>query len=104
MQNENAFSTTQQNLNDLKDTALDASRDLGKTALDHAGRAKSQLTKFASDAKSDAMDQLDQVRGSAAEVMDTALEYVSARPLASLGIVLGVGVLIGLAFRTRKND
>lgn len=104
MQTENVFPTTRKDLNGLKDTALDASQDISKSAADNFAKAKSQIDNLVTHAKSESADHFNQVRGSLNEVARSGLEYVSARPLASLGVVLGVGILLGIAFRSTSRD
>jgi ElaB/YqjD/DUF883 family membrane-anchored ribosome-binding protein len=88
-----------QNVSDLKTTAVDAARDIKSTAAGHVEKAKGQFRDLASHAQTEGKEHLKQVRGQMDDVTDSARAYVSARPLASIGIALAVGFLFGLSRR-----
>jgi ElaB/YqjD/DUF883 family membrane-anchored ribosome-binding protein len=98
-----AFPETKNDINELKKTVTDASHDLASTAAVHAQKAKAHVSDLATHFQEEAPDQLNQVRTSLAEVVKSGLEYVSAKPAYSLGIALGVGVLIGLLSRSSSS-
>ena len=84
---------------DLTTTAVEAAKDLKSTAAGHASKAKGQLRDLATHAQSEGTDQLQQVRGQLGDLTDSARAYVSARPLAAVGVALAVGFLFGLTRR-----
>jgi ElaB/YqjD/DUF883 family membrane-anchored ribosome-binding protein len=86
-------------VSELKTTAVEAAKDLKSTASGHAEKAKGQLRDLASHAQAEGADQLDQVRGKLDDVTDSARAYISARPLAAVGVALAVGFLFGLSRR-----
>jgi ElaB/YqjD/DUF883 family membrane-anchored ribosome-binding protein len=104
METPNAFPETKKDLNEIKKTATDAGRDLASTASVHAEKAKSQLSDLSSHFQQEAPDQLNQVRASFGEVVKSGLEYVSAKPVQSLGIALGIGLIIGFLGRSSSRD
>jgi ElaB/YqjD/DUF883 family membrane-anchored ribosome-binding protein len=86
---------------ELKTTAVEAAKDLKSTATGHAEKAKGQLRELATHAQAEGVERLNQVRGQFDDVADSARTYICARPLASVGIALAVGFLFGLARRRR---
>jgi ElaB/YqjD/DUF883 family membrane-anchored ribosome-binding protein len=86
---------------ELKTTAVEAAKDLKSTATVHAEKAKGQLRELASHAQTEGVQQLNQVRGQLDDVADSARAYISARPLAAVGVAVAVGFLIGLSRRRR---
>jgi ElaB/YqjD/DUF883 family membrane-anchored ribosome-binding protein len=86
-------------VSELKTTAVEAAKDLKSTASGHAEKAKSQLRDLASHAQAEGAEQLQQVRGQLSDLTDSARAYVSARPLAAVGVALAVGFLVGLTRR-----
>jgi ElaB/YqjD/DUF883 family membrane-anchored ribosome-binding protein len=84
---------------ELKTTAVDAAKDLKSTAAGHVEKAKGQLRDLATHAQSEGAEQLQQVRGQLGDLTDSARAYVSARPLAAVGVALAVGFLVGLTRR-----
>jgi ElaB/YqjD/DUF883 family membrane-anchored ribosome-binding protein len=90
-----------QHVSDLKDTAVDAARDLKSTAAGHVEKAKGQFRDLAGHAQAEGSEQLDQVRGQLDDVTDSARSYIAARPLAAVGVALAVGFLVGLSRRRR---
>jgi ElaB/YqjD/DUF883 family membrane-anchored ribosome-binding protein len=104
MQKDKAFPTSRQDLANLKQTAFDAAADLSSTASVHAGKARSQLNELAGHVREEGRDQLSLVKGSLEDVICSARDYVSARPLAALGIALGIGFLIGLSRRRGSSN
>jgi ElaB/YqjD/DUF883 family membrane-anchored ribosome-binding protein len=87
------------NVNDLKATAIDAARDLKSTAAGHVEKAKGQLSDLKAHAQQEGKQSVDQLRGQFADVASSARDYIASRPLASVGIALGVGFLFGLSRR-----
>src|SRR5271156_6274746 len=57
-----SFPATRQDLSNLKQTAVDAARDLGSTASVHAAKAQGNLKELASHAREESGDHLDQVK------------------------------------------
>ena len=101
------FDGTKGDLNDLKQTATDAARDLGSTASVHAAKAKEQLSSLRSHFQEEAADQLNQVRTSFNDVLQSGRDYVAAQPAKSLGIAVGIGIIIGFLARpgcSRSRD
>jgi ElaB/YqjD/DUF883 family membrane-anchored ribosome-binding protein len=88
-------------VSNLKDTAVDAAQDLKSTASGHVQKAKQQLGDLATHAREEGGAQLEQVKGQFADVVSAAREYVSTRPLGSIGVALAVGFLFGLTRRSR---
>jgi len=86
---------------ELKTTAVDAANDLKSTASGHVEKAKGQLRDLATHARSEGAEHLNQVRGQFEDVADSARAYISARPLASVGVAVAIGFLIGLTRRRR---
>jgi ElaB/YqjD/DUF883 family membrane-anchored ribosome-binding protein len=103
METPKSFSETKSDLNDLKKTATDASRDLGSTAAVHAEKAKGQASDLVRHFQEEAPAQLSQVRASFEDVVKSSLEYVSARPATSMMVVLGLGLFIGFLSRTSSS-
>ncbi len=86
-------------VNDLKTTAIDAANDLKSTAGGHAEKAKGQLRDLATHARTEGAEHVQKVRSQLNDVVDSARDYVSARPLACVGVALAVGFLVGLTRR-----
>ena len=84
---------------ELKTTAVEAAKDLKSTATSHAEKAKGQLRDLGTHAKDEGTEQLKQVRGQFDDLTDSARSYISARPLVAVGVAVGVGFLIGLSRR-----
>ena len=99
-----SFPTTRQDVNNLKQTALDAAKDLGSTASVHADKAKSQLKDLANHARDEGSEQLNQVRGRLTDVIGSARDYAVNRPLTCIGVALAVGFLIGATSRGCSSD
>jgi ElaB/YqjD/DUF883 family membrane-anchored ribosome-binding protein len=97
-----SFPSTRQDISNLKQTATDAVNDLGSTAAVHVSKAKGQLKELAGHAQEEGSDQLDQVKGRFTDVLESAKAYASEKPLACIGIALGVGFLLGLSRRSSK--
>ena len=91
-----AFAATRQDLTNLKATAIDAAKDLSSTAAVHAEKAKGQLKELAGHARQETGEHVDQVKVHLDDVANTVRGYIAERPLAAVGIALGVGFLIGL--------
>ncbi len=86
---------------ELRTTAVEAAKDLKSTAAGHAEKAKGQLRDLGTHAKAEGAEQLKQVRGQFDELADSTRAYISARPLAAVGVALAVGFLFGLSRRRR---
>lgn len=86
-------------VSDLKSTAVDAAKDLKSTAAGHVEKAKGQLRDLATHAQTEGGEQLQQVRGQFDDLTDSTRAYISARPLAAVGVALAVGFLFGLSRR-----
>ena len=95
------FPQTRQDLSNLKTTAVDAAKDVGSTASAHAKKAQDHLKDLASHAQEESEQQLDQVKVRVTDLGTQIRDYVTARPLASIGTALAVGFLLGL-FRSRR--
>ena len=93
------FPATQQDVSNLKQTATDAVNDLGSTASVHASKAKSQVKDLVGHFQDEGGEQLDQVKGKLLDVVNSARDYASERPLACIGAALAIGFLIGLSRR-----
>jgi len=98
---ESSFPRTRQDLSNLKTTAIDAAKDLSGTAVVHAKTAQGQLQDLASHAQEEGGAQLDQVKVSFYDVADRIRDYISVRPLASIGTALAVGFILGFSRRGR---
>jgi ElaB/YqjD/DUF883 family membrane-anchored ribosome-binding protein len=99
----NAFPQTRDDVNNLKQTATDAAKDLASTATTHLNKARGQAQDLAAHAKSEAYDQVGDLQGKVGDLASAARDYVTARPLASLGIALAVGFLFGLSRRGSRD-
>jgi ElaB/YqjD/DUF883 family membrane-anchored ribosome-binding protein len=98
-----AFPESTRDVGNLKQTAVDAARDLASTATSHASKAKGQLQDLAGHAQDEAYAQVDQVKGKVSDLSEVARDYVLARPLTSLGVALAVGFLFGLSRRGSRD-
>jgi ElaB/YqjD/DUF883 family membrane-anchored ribosome-binding protein len=94
-----SFPQTRNDVNNLKQTATDAAKDLASTASTHLKKARGQAQDLASHAQSEAQDQAGELQGKLGELAGTARDYVLARPLTCLGTALFVGFLFGLSRR-----
>ena len=116
-----SFSATKQDVNNLKQTAGeaardigdtaakhadklkqnvgDAARDLGDTAAKHVDKAKGQAKELARHAKEEGQDQLEKVKGNFNDVVEAASGYVKERPLQCVAGALVVGFLFGISRR-----
>jgi ElaB/YqjD/DUF883 family membrane-anchored ribosome-binding protein len=99
-----SFPSTQRDISNLKQTATDAASDVASTVADHASKAKGQFKQLAGHVQEEGAEQLDQVKGQLCSVLSAARDYVSERPLASIGVALAVGFLFGLARHTTSRD
>jgi len=98
-----AFPETRRDVSKLKDTAVDAAKDLASTASTHVNKARGQVQDLASHAQSEARDHVGQLQGRAGDLLETARDYVLARPLTCLGTALAVGFLLGASRRGGRN-
>ena len=98
-ENKESFSNTRQDLSNLQQTAVDAAKDLGSTATVHANKAKGQLNDLASHAQEEGQEQLDQVKVKLTDLGNVFRDYVAERPLASLGVAVAFGFLVGVSRR-----
>jgi ElaB/YqjD/DUF883 family membrane-anchored ribosome-binding protein len=92
---ESTFPQTRQELSNLKGTAIDAAKDIGSTASVHAKKVQGNLQNLASSAQKEGGEQLDQAKANLADFGNVARDYIAARPLASIGVALAVGFLVG---------
>ncbi len=86
-------------VSELKSTAVDAAKDLKSTAAVHVEKAKGQLRELASHAREEGGEHLSEVRGRFENLTQAARDYVSARPLACVGVAVAAGFLLGLTRR-----
>jgi len=86
-------------VSDLKSTAVEAAKDLKSTAAGHVEKAKGQLRELATHAKDEGTEQVQVVRGQLDDLTGSTRAYISARPLAAVGVALFVGFLFGLSRR-----
>jgi ElaB/YqjD/DUF883 family membrane-anchored ribosome-binding protein len=100
MQTETTFPNTRQDIEKLKQTTVDAAKDLGSTAAVHAQKARGQLGELAGHAKDEAADQLNRAQGTFNDLALATRDYVTARPVTSLAVAFGVGLLVGLSRRS----
>jgi ElaB/YqjD/DUF883 family membrane-anchored ribosome-binding protein len=98
-----SFPETRRDVNNLKNTAVDAAKDLASTASTHVNKAKGQVQDLASHAQNEAYDQVGQLKGKASDLLDTTRDFVLARPLTCLGTALAVGILFGLSRRGSRD-
>ena len=98
-----SFPATEQDVANLRQTATDAANDLGSTALVHASKAKSQVKDLVGHFQDEGGEQLDQVKGKLLDVVNSARDYASERPIVCIGVALAVGFLIGLSRRTSSR-
>jgi ElaB/YqjD/DUF883 family membrane-anchored ribosome-binding protein len=96
-----SFPESRRDVNNLKQTAVEAAKDLTSTATAHASKARGQFQDLAAHAQDEAFAQVDQVKGKVSDLAETARDYVLARPLTSLGVALAVGFLFGVSRRSR---
>jgi ElaB/YqjD/DUF883 family membrane-anchored ribosome-binding protein len=94
-----SFPATRQDLNNLKQNATDAARDLAGTAQVHAEKVGNNLRDLASHAQGEGWEQLDQVKVRCADLGNVLRSYVTERPLTSIGTALALGFLFGLSRR-----
>ena len=105
MQNENPtvpFQSTKNDLNKLKDTAVEAARDLGDRATHHAEKAKSDFSTLAKDAQEEGKQEVDKAKVKLADIFSCTKNYVAERPLAVIGTALAIGFFLG-SFRTSRS-
>jgi ElaB/YqjD/DUF883 family membrane-anchored ribosome-binding protein len=95
MSNENPFPKSTSDIANLKQTASDAAADLSATASVHASKAKGQLRELSDHSTQEATASLRQAQESLSDVLDSARGYVGSRPLMTIAITLGVGLIIG---------
>jgi ElaB/YqjD/DUF883 family membrane-anchored ribosome-binding protein len=86
-------------VSDLKTTAVEAAKDLKSTAAGHVEKAKGQLRELATHAKDEGTEQVQVVRGQLDDLTGSTRAYIAARPLAAVGVALAVGFLFGLSRR-----
>ena len=101
-QSSSPFPATRQTISELKDTATDAARDLASSASVHASRAKDQLKDLAGHFQEEGKGQLNEVQSKLADVIQSARDYATERPLACIGVALAVGFLFGLSRRSNS--
>jgi ElaB/YqjD/DUF883 family membrane-anchored ribosome-binding protein len=98
-----SFPATQQDVSNLKQTATDAVNDLGSTASVHASKAKSHIKDLVGHFQDEGGEQLAQAKGKLLDIVNSARDYASERPLVCIGVALAVGFLIGLSRRVRSR-
>jgi ElaB/YqjD/DUF883 family membrane-anchored ribosome-binding protein len=98
-----SFPETRRDVDNLKQTAVDAAKDLTSTASAHVSKARGQVHDLAEHAQSEAYDQVGQVKGQISDLAQAARDYVLARPLTSLGTALAIGFLFGLSRRGSRD-
>jgi ElaB/YqjD/DUF883 family membrane-anchored ribosome-binding protein len=101
---ESSFPQTRQDLSNLKRTAIDAAKDMGRTASVHARKAQSNLQDLASHAQEESGEHLDQVKGGLDDLGNQVRDYIAARPFASVGTALVLGFLVGTLRRGCSRD
>ncbi|MGC9944651.1 MAG: hypothetical protein ABSE48_22745 [Verrucomicrobiota bacterium] len=99
-----SFPASRQDVTNLKQTALHAADDLSSTVSAHASKARGQLKKLAGHVQKEGGEQLDEVTGKLSDLLDSARDYASERPLVCIGIALAVGFLIGLSRRGSSRE
>ncbi len=87
------FPQTRQDLSKLKETAVDAAKDIGSTAAVHADKVKGNLKSIAESAQIEAGEHVDQAKSVLNDLAQAAGDYVTSRPLASIGLAFFVGFL-----------
>jgi ElaB/YqjD/DUF883 family membrane-anchored ribosome-binding protein len=98
-----SFPQTRNDVNNLKQTATDAAKDLASTATTHLNKARGQAQDLASHAQSEAYGQVGDLQGKLGDFAAAGREYVMARPLTCLGAALFVGFLFGLSRRGSRS-
>ncbi len=99
----NSFPQTRNDVNNLKETATEAAKDLASTATTHLNKARGQAQDLASHAKSEAYDQVGDLQGKVGDLATAARDYVVARPLTCLGTALAIGFIFGLSRRGSRD-
>jgi ElaB/YqjD/DUF883 family membrane-anchored ribosome-binding protein len=98
-----AFPESRRDVDNLRQTAVDAAQDLSSTAAAHVSKARGQIQDLAGHAQDEAYAQVGQVKGKVSDLADAARDYVLARPLTSLGTALAIGFLFGLSRRSSRG-
>ena len=98
------FPASRQDLSNLKQTAVDAARDLGSTAAVHASKAKGQFKDLAGHVQEEGGSHLDRVKVKLSDVVDSARQFATGRPMTCIGTALAAGFLLGLSARGRRCD
>jgi len=99
-----SFPQTRQDVSNLKNTAMDAARDLSSTASVHAKKAQGHLQDLATHAQEEGAQRVDWAKGKATDLVGDLREYVAARPLASIAACLAIGFVIGLSRRSSRTE
>jgi ElaB/YqjD/DUF883 family membrane-anchored ribosome-binding protein len=97
------FPQTRQDLSKLKETAVDATKDIGSTAAVHADKVKGNLKSISESAQIEASEHLDQAKSALTDVTQAASDYIASRPLASIGVALAVGFLFAKITSSRSS-
>jgi len=97
------FPQTRQDLSKLKDTAVDAAKDIGSTAAVHADKVKGNLKSITESAQIEAGEHIDQAKNALNDLGKAAGDYVSSRPLASIGLAFAVGFLFAKITSSRSR-
>ena len=98
-----SFPATQQDVSNLKQTATDAVNDLSSTASVHASKARSQVKDLVGHFQDEGEEHLDRAKGKLLDVVNSARDYASERPLMCIGVALAVGFLFGLSRRSNSR-
>jgi ElaB/YqjD/DUF883 family membrane-anchored ribosome-binding protein len=98
------FPATQQDVSRLRQSATDAVNDFGSTAATHATKVGGQLQDLAEHARDESRQRLNQVRARVSDMVNTAVDFASDRPLVCIAAALAVGFLIGRSRRRRVQE
>jgi ElaB/YqjD/DUF883 family membrane-anchored ribosome-binding protein len=98
------FPATQQDVSRLRQSATDAVNDFGSTASTHATKMGGQIQDLAGHAREESSQRLNQVRAKVSDLVNTAVDFASDRPLVCIAAALAVGYLIGRSRRRRVQE
>ena len=96
------FPATQKDVSRLRQSATDAVNDFSTSAVTHANKVGGQLVDLADHLQSEGRTNLDRAKGKALGYVRSGRELISEYPLATIGIVLAVGIFIGWS-RSRRS-
>lgn len=86
-----------------KDHAVEFGKDVAHTAKSGAAAVKQEVTRGLSHAKDEVMDGVSKVKESGADAVDAVSDFVAHRPMTSIGIALGVGMVLGTLIGCRRS-